>query len=146
MRRTPAPDETVKAVSEDAELPAFSLWVAYALEDAEQRRHHAYGLLMIAKPPVSGARHLAWPLIRRFTERVFTEDRRAVEEGEDRNQEVFPLILHVRDVLRRNGIPLPPSPPSAPKTRTVSPAPPGQHVSGRPGTSGRRRHRIDTRF
>jgi hypothetical protein len=88
---------------------------------------------MIAKPPgVSGARHLAWPLIRRFTERVFTEDRRAVEaeqrawdeQGEDRNQEVFPLILHVRDVLRRNGIPLPPSPPSAPKTRTVSPAPP----------------------
>lgn len=112
--RTEYPYQTLKAVPKDAELPAFSLWVAYVPEDAEQRRNHAYGLLMIAKPPVPGALHLAWPLIRRFTERVFAEDRMAVEaeqrawdeQGEDRNQEIFPLILHVRDVLRRNGIPL----------------------------------------
>ena len=61
-----------------------------------------------------GALHLAWPFIRRFTERVFAEDRMAVEaeqrawdeQGEDWNREVFPLILDVRDVLRSNGVPI----------------------------------------
>ena len=70
------------------------------------------GCSMIAKPPVPGALRLAWPLIRRFTERVFAEDRMAVEaeqrawdeQGADRNHEVFPLILDVRDVLRSNGV------------------------------------------
>ena len=45
---------------------------------------------------------------------MFAEDRMAVEaeqrawdeQGEDRNHEVFPLILDVRDVLRTNGVPL----------------------------------------
>jgi hypothetical protein len=83
-------------------------------EDAEQRRCHTYGLLMIEKPRVPAALHLARPLIRRFTERVFAEDRMAVEaeqrawdeQGEDRNQEVFSLILDVREVLRGNGVPI----------------------------------------
>jgi hypothetical protein len=87
-------------------------------DDAEQRVNHAYGLLMIAKPPVPGVIRLAWPLIRRFTERVFAQDRMAVEaeqrawdeQGQDRNHEVFPLILDVRHVLRTNGVPLDPEP------------------------------------
>jgi hypothetical protein len=71
--------------------------------------------------------HLAWPLIRRFTERVFAQDRMGVEaeqrawdeQGEDRNHEVFPLILDVGHVLRSNGVPLRPaevpgSPPCGP--------------------------------
>jgi hypothetical protein len=71
---------------------------------------------MIEKPPIPGALHLAWPFIRRFTERVFTEDRMAVEaeqrawdeQGEDWNREVFPPIIDVRDVLRCNGVPISP--------------------------------------
>lgn len=114
--RTEYPYQTLKAVPENAALPAFSLWAAYVPEDAEQRTNHAFGLLAIAKPPIPGALHLAWPLIRRFTERVFTEDRMAVEaeqrawdeQGEDWNQEVFPLIMHVREVLRTNGVPIRP--------------------------------------
>lgn len=114
--RTEYPYQTLRAVPENAELPAFSLWAAYVPEDAEQRTHHAYGLLMIEKPPIPGALHLAWPFIRRFTERVFAEDRRAVEaeqrawdeQSEDWNQEVFPLILEVREVLRSNGVPIRP--------------------------------------
>ncbi|WP_051839465.1 aromatic ring-hydroxylating oxygenase subunit alpha [Streptomyces sp. NRRL F-5126] len=114
--RTGYPYQTLQDVPERSQLPAFSLWAAYVPEDAEQRVNHAYGLLMIAKPPVPGALDLAWPLIRRFTERVFAQDRMAVEaeqrawdeQGEDRNQEVFPLILDVRDVLRANGVPLGP--------------------------------------
>ncbi|EPJ42526.1 hypothetical protein STAFG_0412 [Streptomyces afghaniensis 772] len=82
--------------------------------DAEQRTCRAFGLLMIEKPGIPGLLHVAWPFIRRFTERVFAEDRMAVEaeqrawdeQGEDRNHEVFPLILDVREVLRANGVPI----------------------------------------
>ncbi|MEV6663734.1 Rieske 2Fe-2S domain-containing protein [Streptomyces nigra] len=112
--RTEYPYQTLDLVPEGADHPAFRLWAVYVPEDAEQRVCHAYGLLMIEKPKVPGALRLAWPLIRRFTERVFAEDRMAVEaeqrawdeQGEDRNHEVFPLILDVRSVLRGNGVPL----------------------------------------
>ncbi len=105
---TAYPYQTLQLVPENAELPAFSLWVAYVPEDTEQRTNHVYGLLM--------SLHLAWPFIRRFTERVFAEDRMAVEaeqrawdeQGVDRNHEVFPLIGDVRDVLRTNGVPIRP--------------------------------------
>jgi phenylpropionate dioxygenase-like ring-hydroxylating dioxygenase large terminal subunit len=116
--RTEYPYQTLRLVPEDAGLPVFSVWVAYVPEDAEQRTNHVYGLLMIQKPSIPGVLPLAWPLIRRFTERVFAEDRMAVEaeqrawdeQGEDWNHEVFPLILDVRNVLRTNGVPLAPSP------------------------------------
>ncbi|MFB8273223.1 Rieske 2Fe-2S domain-containing protein [Streptomyces sp. NPDC055955] len=114
--RTQYPYQTLQAVPDGAGLPSFSLWAAYVPQDAQQRVNHAYGLLMIAKPPVPGVLQLAWPLIRRFTERVFAQDRMAVEaeqrawdeQGEDRNHEVFPLILDVRHMLRTNGVPLDP--------------------------------------
>jgi len=110
--RTGYPYQTLQLAPGRAGPPAFSLWAAYVPEDADQRTTHAYGLLMIAKPPVPGALQLAWPFIRRFTERVFAEDRMAVEaeqrawneQGRDPNHEVFPLILDVRDVLRSNGV------------------------------------------
>ncbi|MEU0245518.1 aromatic ring-hydroxylating dioxygenase subunit alpha [Streptomyces sp. NPDC006235] len=112
--RTEYPYQTLDLVPENAERPAFRLWAAYVPEDAEQRTCHAFGLLMIEKPGIPGLLQVAWPFIRRFTERVFAEDRMAVEaeqrawdeQGEDRNHEVFPLILDVREVLRRNGVPL----------------------------------------
>jgi renierapurpurin 18,18'-hydroxylase len=109
--RTGYPYQTLQLAA-GAGSPAFSLWAAYVPEDAAQRTCHAYGLLMIAKPSVPAALNLAWPLIRRFTERVFAEDRMAVEaeqrawdeQGQDCNREVFPLILNVRHVLRSNGV------------------------------------------
>ncbi|MFF5922671.1 Rieske 2Fe-2S domain-containing protein [Streptomyces flavochromogenes] len=112
--RTEYPYQTLQTVPESSESAAFSLWVAYVPEDIEQRVSRVFGLLMIAKPPIPGALHLAWPLIRRFTERVFAQDRMAVEaeqrawdeQGADWNQEVFPLILDVRQVLRANGAPI----------------------------------------
>ena len=117
---TTYPYQTLQLVPENAELPAFSLWVAYVPEDASQVANHVYGLLMIEKPPIPGALHLAWPFIRRFTERVFAEDRMAVEaeqrawdeQGEDWNHEVFPLIVDVRNVLRTNGVPIRPQAPA----------------------------------
>ncbi|MFB6651582.1 Rieske 2Fe-2S domain-containing protein [Streptomyces microflavus] len=115
--RTEYPYQTLDLVPEKADHPALRLWAVYVPEDAEQRTCHAYGLLMIEKPRISAALHVAWPFIRHFTERVFAEDRMAVEaeqrawdeQGEDRNHEVFSLILDVRDVLRANGVPLGPA-------------------------------------
>ena len=60
----------------------------------------------------------AWPLIRRVTERVFAGGRMAVEAerrpwdevGRDRNHEIFPLVLDLRDMLRANGVPIRPDP------------------------------------
>ena len=123
--RTAYPYQTLQLVSEGAGLAAFSLWVAYVPEDADQRTNHVYGLVMIRKPPVPGLLRLAWPFIRRFTERVFAEDRMAVEaeqrawdeQGQDWNQEVFPLILDVRDVLRANGVPIRPKSVAAASSR-----------------------------
>ncbi|WP_225847451.1 aromatic ring-hydroxylating dioxygenase subunit alpha [Streptomyces sp. HPF1205] len=114
--RTEYPYQVLQLVREEGEAPTFSLWAAYVPADAEQRTCHVYGLLMIRKPPVPGALGLAWPFIRRFTERVFAEDRMVVEaeqrawdeQGEDWNNEVFPLILDVRKMLRANGVPLAP--------------------------------------
>jgi renierapurpurin 18,18'-hydroxylase len=117
--RTGYPYQTLQLYVAGAQRPAVSLWATYVPEDAAQRVSHAYGLLMISKPPVPGVLSLAWPLIRRFTERVFAEDRMAVEaeqrawdeQGADHNHEVFPVALGVREVLRSNGIPIPPDPP-----------------------------------
>jgi hypothetical protein len=95
--RTDYPYQTLDLVPENAERPAFRLWAAYVPEDAEQRTCHAFGLLMIEKPGIPGLLQVARPFIRRFTERVFAEDR---------NHEVFPLILDVREVPRANGVPL----------------------------------------
>ncbi|WP_097943790.1 aromatic ring-hydroxylating oxygenase subunit alpha [Streptomyces sp. ms115] len=122
--RTEYPYQTLDLVPEKADHPALRLWAVYVPEDAEQRVCHAYGLLMIEKPSIPAALSVAWPFIRHFTERVFAEDRMAVEaeqrawdeQGEDRNHEVFSLILDVRDVLRTNGVPL--SPHTTPVTRS----------------------------
>jgi phenylpropionate dioxygenase-like ring-hydroxylating dioxygenase large terminal subunit len=114
--RTGYPYQTLQLYVAGTGRPAVSLWAAYVPEDAAQRTSHAYGLLMIAKPPVPGALRLAWPFIRRFTERVFAEDRMAVEaeqrawdeQSADRNHEIFPVALDVREILRSNGIPIRP--------------------------------------
>ncbi|MEU1471697.1 aromatic ring-hydroxylating dioxygenase subunit alpha [Streptomyces sp. NPDC005761] len=112
--RTEYPYQTLDLVPEGADDAVFSLWAAYVPKGADQRTCHVYGLLMIKKPRVPAVLGLASPLIRRFTERVFAQDRMAVEaeqraweeQGEDRNHEVFSLILDVREALRSNGVPL----------------------------------------
>lgn len=112
--RTEYPYQALRVMPDGGERPAFTLWAVYVPQDAAQRTNHVHGLLMIRKPRVAGMLHLAWPFIRRFTERVFAEDRMAVEaeqrawdeQGADWNQEVFPVILDLRDVIRANGVPL----------------------------------------
>ncbi|MGZ2356905.1 aromatic ring-hydroxylating dioxygenase subunit alpha [Streptomyces sp. 372A] len=112
--RTEYPYQTLDLVPEGADEPVFSLWAVYVPVGADQRACHVHGLLMIRKPRVPAVLTAAAPLIRRFTERIFAQDRMAVEaeqrawdeQGEDRNHEVFSLILDVREALRSNGVPL----------------------------------------
>ena len=114
--RTQYPYQTLNIVRGGADEPAFDLWVVYVPYDKEQRSHISCGMLMIEKPPIPGLIHALWPLIRRFAESVFTEDRMAVEAEQkthdeqqaDWNQEINPVIIALRDVLIRHGVPLDP--------------------------------------
>jgi hypothetical protein len=59
---------------------------------------------MIAKPPVPRGQPLAWSFIRRFTERVFAEDRIAVED-EQRAWDDQGAGLRPRGLFRGSGRP-----------------------------------------
>jgi renierapurpurin 18,18'-hydroxylase len=112
--RTQYPYQTLSICRAGSTEPAFDLWVVYVPDDEQQRSHVSVGMLMIEKPPIPGLIHLFWPLIRRFTESVFSEDRAAVEaeqraydqQSGDWNQEINPVILALREVLVRNGVPM----------------------------------------
>jgi renierapurpurin 18,18'-hydroxylase len=92
--------------------PIISLWAAYVPLDREQRVNYTVGLLAIRKPRLAFLLHAAWPVIRHFTERVFAEDRVAVEaeqraydaQGGDWNQEILPYIWDLRRLLIAGGV------------------------------------------
>ena len=113
--RTAYPYQTLSLFRGGATRPSFNLWAAYVPVDREQRANISMGLLTIEKPSVPGLINIFWPVIRRFAEAVFTEDRAAVEAEQqaydrqraDWNQEINPVILALREVLLRNGVPSP---------------------------------------
>lgn len=108
--RTGYPYQTLQINSADGTL-VMDLWIAYVPLDAAQRTNRTFGLLSIRKPGIPFALHLAWPLLVWFTERIFKEDRQIVEaeqaahdqQGADWNNEVFPVINELRDLLRNCG-------------------------------------------
>lgn len=112
--RTQYPYQTLKFWRAGSEKPALDLWMAYVPVDRMQRVNHSFGLMMIRKPSFPGLVYLFWPFIIYFTEGIFAEDRWIVEEeqrafdlqGADWNQEIFPIIGGLREVLIREGIPL----------------------------------------
>ena len=117
--RTQYPYQRLSLCRRGADAPAFDLWAAYVPFDRDQRTHVSVGVLMIEKPPVAWLMHAFWPIIRHFAESVFAEDRRAVEAEQraydsqqgDWNQEINPVIIALREVLIRNGLPLDDDPP-----------------------------------
>ena len=64
------------------------------------------------KPRLSAFLYLAWPFIARFTDNIFREDKDIVEreqaahdaQGDDWNNEIFPAICDLRELLARCGI------------------------------------------
>lgn len=112
--RTDFPYQTLTFARADSLEPELSLWLDYVPVDREQRSNHCFGLMSIKRPSTPGLIHLFWPFIAWFTDAILRQDQDIVEreqaawneQGADRNHEVFPLILSLRDVLRRNGAPL----------------------------------------
>jgi len=111
--RTEYPYQTLKFWTAGSTHPALDLWNVYIPVDRDQRINHTFGLMMIRRPDVPGLLDLAWPFIVWFTNGIFAEDRWICEleqaafdeQGEDRNQEIFPAIRSLREVLTANGLP-----------------------------------------
>ena len=112
--RTQYPYQTLTFRMAGRDKPSLDLWLAYVPVDREQRVNHSFGLMMIRKPPIPGLISLFWPFIHLFTDGIFSQDQRIVEEeqkaydsqGGDMNQEIFPIIKDLRDLLVQKGIPL----------------------------------------
>jgi phenylpropionate dioxygenase-like ring-hydroxylating dioxygenase large terminal subunit len=111
--RTEYPHQTLRIVTNDATTPVMDLWISYVPQDAAQRTNRVFGLLSVRRPRIPGLLDAAWPLLVWFTERIFREDRWIVEleqqahdlQGADRNQEVFPAIRELRELLMACGTP-----------------------------------------
>ncbi len=112
--RTGYPYQTLTFRTAGTREPALDLWNVYVPVDREQRINHTFGMLMLKKPGIPGLAQLLWPLFIWFTEGIFGQDRHIVEQeqkafdaqGEDRNQEIFPVILKLRELLVEHGLPL----------------------------------------
>ncbi len=110
--RTQYPYQTLQFTSAEQEKPSLDLWLAYVPTDRAQKANHSFGLMMIRKPSIPGLIHLLWPAIVWFTDGIFAEDRWIMEleqkahdnQGADWNQEIFPVIRGVRDLLVRKGV------------------------------------------
>lgn len=112
--RTQYPYQILRFWTDGKGDPALDLWITYVPLDAAQRSNRTFALMNIQKPPVPGLMELLWPFIIWFTNGIFAEDKWVVEmeqaaferQDGDHNQEIFPVILSVRDLLRRKGIPI----------------------------------------
>jgi phenylpropionate dioxygenase-like ring-hydroxylating dioxygenase large terminal subunit len=111
--RTEYPYQTLRVWVGGGE-PVLSVWLCYTPIGREQRRNHTFGFLSVKKAKIPGLTQLAWPFISAFTERIFHEDKQIVEQeqaawdaqGCDRNNEVFPALKDLRELLRRGGAPM----------------------------------------
>ncbi len=117
--RTDYPSQSLKVwvgrEIDPSQDPVLDVWLCYTPLDGEQRSNRTFGYLSVKKPPIPGLIHAAWPFVVWFTENIFREDKDIVEyeqrahdaQGADWNNEIFPAIRDLRDVLARSGRPLP---------------------------------------
>jgi len=113
--RTDYPSQSLKVwIGRDIQVtqdPVLDVWLCYTPLDAEQRSNRTYGYLSVKKPPIPGLIHAVWPFVVKFTENIFREDKDIVEheqrahdaQGADWNNEVFPALRDLREVLARCG-------------------------------------------
>lgn len=111
--RTDYPYQSLRFFTGADEAPALDLWICYIPVDREQKVNHTFGMIMVKRPAKKPwLIDAAWPAIVWFTNGIFNEDKWICEleqaafdaQGEDRNQEVFPAIRNVRQVLVENGV------------------------------------------
>ncbi|WP_347556425.1 Rieske 2Fe-2S domain-containing protein [Robbsia sp. KACC 23696] len=112
--RTQYPYQTLCIHKSDGSK-VMDLWINYVPVDAAQKSNRTFGLLSIKRPKPGFLLDIAWPLLVWFTDRIFSEDRWIVEaeqaaydrQGGDMNNEYFPVIVALRELLRRSGAPVP---------------------------------------
>jgi len=117
--RTDYPTQSLRVwvgrdIDETRDDPVLEVWLNYTPLDAAQKTNRTFGYLSVKKPPIPGLIHAVWPFVTWFTERIFAEDKEIVEheqraydaQGGDWNNEVFPAIRDLRDVLARSGRPI----------------------------------------
>ena len=123
--RTEYPYQTLTiSGANSSAVPSVSLWIAYVPTDGEGRANRSFGILLVRKPRVRWLLSVAWPVLRHFVQSVFAEDRMAVEaeqraydaQGGDWNQEIYPAILDLRQLLLTHGMT-----PTGPHTVGISP-------------------------
>ena len=110
--RTEYPHQTLR-VWASGEQPVLSVWLGYTPVDAAQRKNRTFIMLSVRRPRIPGLLEMMWPFLSWFTNRVFDEDRAIVEmeqnaydvQGGDWNQEVFPAIRELKELLSRCGAP-----------------------------------------
>jgi renierapurpurin 18,18'-hydroxylase len=110
--RTSYPYQSLRVWVKPGE-PALDVWLCYTPMDAAQRTNRTFGYLSVKRPKIPGLIEAAWPFITMFTEQIFKEDKEIVEfeqaahdhQGADWNNEVFPPIRDLREVLARCGVP-----------------------------------------
>jgi hypothetical protein len=113
--RTQYPYQSLQFRMAGVTEPALDLWNVYVPVDEAQRVNQTYGLMNVRKPGTPGLIHVVWPFIVWFTNGIFAEDRAIVEaeqrafdaQGEDWNNEIFPVIQALREVLTECGVALP---------------------------------------
>ena len=112
---TEYPYQTLRYWPPGAEEPALDLWTVYVPLDRAQRSNQTFGLISIRRPErMPWLINLMWPFIVWFTNGIFAEDRAIVEmeqkahdsQGADWNQEIFPAIRALKELLRQRGVPL----------------------------------------
>ncbi|KRQ17133.1 ferredoxin [Bradyrhizobium manausense] len=108
--RTDYPHQSLRLWT-SGEKPVLHVWLGYTPVDADQRKNQTFIMLSVRRPKIPGVLELAWPFLAKFTDRVFDEDREIVEteqaaydaQGGDWNQEVFPAIRDLRELLALQG-------------------------------------------
>lgn len=110
--RTGYPYQTLQFRLAGETETVLELWNAYVPVNAAQGVSHQYGLLAIRTPTIPLVTPLVWPMIVRFSEKIFAEDRWIMEleqeafdaQGADWNQEISAPILALRRLLRSHGV------------------------------------------
>jgi phenylpropionate dioxygenase-like ring-hydroxylating dioxygenase large terminal subunit len=112
--RVEYPYQTLEVFRPGRSEPTAVMWAANVPVDREQTRCFSVGFLTLRQTRFRGVFALMRPIIQRFVDAVFAEDRAAVEleqraydeQGGDWNREVSPVIFRLQDLMRRHGVPI----------------------------------------
>lgn len=110
--RTEYPYQTLRIHTSGDPDPVMDLWIVYTPQGRDELANRTFGLLSVKRPKIPFILDIAWPFLIGFTNRIFAEDKDIVEMeqqawrelGGDHNNEVFPVIRLLRELLVACGV------------------------------------------